>query len=51
MLILVVDVAVFLFGVTAPARKRASEMSPEERNSIEEFRRLEGKDSKGPNLS
>ena len=45
MLILVIDVAVFLFGITAPARKRASEMSAEERNSIEEFRRLEGKDS------
>ena len=51
MLILVVDVTVFLFGVTAPSRKRASEMSPEERNSIEEFRRLEGNGSQGPGLN
>lgn len=49
MLILVVDVAVFLFGITAPARKRANQMSQEERNSIEEFRRLEEK--KGPRLN
>jgi hypothetical protein len=51
MIILVIDVAVFLFGVTAPARKRNLEMSADERNRIEELQRLEGKNPGDPRHS
>jgi hypothetical protein len=41
MLILIVDVAVFLFGVTAPSRKRQNEMSLDDWNRFNEMKRLE----------
>jgi hypothetical protein len=50
MLILVVDVAVFLFGVTAPSRKRQREMSLEEWNRVDEIKRLEGSSAHSTSL-
>ena len=41
MILLVADVAVFLFGITAPSRKLRSEMTPDQWNRIQEMRRLE----------
>lgn len=41
MLILVIDVAVFLFGITAPSRKRQSEMSLDDWNRFNEMKKLE----------
>jgi flagellar biosynthesis protein FlhB len=42
MTFLVADVACFVIGVTAPLRQRQEQMSPEERNRIEEMQRLQG---------
>lgn len=41
MLILIIDVAVFLFGITAPSRKRQNEMSTDDWNRVNEMKRLE----------
>lgn len=42
MLILVIDVGVFLVGITAPSRKRVNEMSRDDWNRADEIKRLEG---------
>jgi flagellar biosynthesis protein FlhB len=41
MIILVIDVAVFLYGVTAPSRKRLNEMSTDDWNRVNDMKRLE----------
>jgi hypothetical protein len=41
MLILVLDVAVFLFGITAQSRKRQNEMNLDDWNRFNEMKRLE----------
>jgi flagellar biosynthesis protein FlhB len=42
MILLVADVACFVLGVTSPIRQRLEQMTPEERNRIEEMQRLQG---------
>jgi hypothetical protein len=41
MFILIVDVAVFLFGITAPSRKRQNEMNLDDWNRVNDMKRLE----------
>jgi flagellar biosynthesis protein FlhB len=42
MTLLVADVACFVVGVTSPLRQRQEQMTPEERNRVEEMQRLQG---------
>jgi flagellar biosynthesis protein FlhB len=42
MTFLVADVACFVVGVTSPLRQRQEQMTPEERNRVEEMQRLQG---------
>ena len=48
MLFLVADVACFVLGVTAASRKRAEEMTPEERFGVEELQRIQSSSNSGP---
>lgn len=42
MIFLVADVSCFVIGVTSPLRHRIEQMTPEERNRVEEMRRIQG---------
>ena len=42
MTILVIDVACFLAGITAPSRQGRQEMTPDEWNHVQDLRRLQG---------
>jgi hypothetical protein len=45
MILLVADVTIFVFGVTAPTRRRQSQMTQDEWHRVQELRRLEGNPS------
>jgi hypothetical protein len=47
MIILAADVTCFVAGVTASARKRMKGLTPDDRNRIEEMRRIQGGGSAG----
>jgi len=42
MIFLVADVTCFVVGVTSPLRQRLEQMTPEERNRVEEMKRIQG---------
>lgn len=42
MILLVADVTCFVVGVTSPLRHRLEQMTPEERNRVEEMKRIQG---------